>query len=392
MDADADGDVGYSSDWDSDEDEDKSEEDDDLLFDAHAQTLNPFGDINNPNAADDNNNHDNNGNGNIGWSPGAQAFGPPTLPPLASVPVYALECVPEQTGRNGVPFMGRGTPVDRTRRAEWASPLLPLARAAAVVLGVGCSAWMRHSRPAQAFYTPPQQEGDMTVAVFPEIEMGMEMGMSMSMEMGFDAMQIDVQPQVQQQFGQHQHQHQQQEGYVQQHECMPWLDPALRAASSSSSPEPEPAPYAVPVPCTPSPQHQQHQQDFVMGNSEYSSTPDLSSSLSSSSSGSGSSSPTGCAWHATFLQCLQSPTGCAPCFPSPSPPTPTPASAAAYVEPSSPTPAPASQHCAAPTQVFIQPSQGLTSEVFAMVNQEYVRPHAHLPVVSGSVSLSHALG
>ncbi|KAI1792085.1 hypothetical protein LXA43DRAFT_972697 [Ganoderma leucocontextum] len=346
-DGDTDMDVGYSSDWDSDEDEDKSE-DDDLLFDAHAQTydgINPF-----DNAA------------NVGWSPGAQAFGPPRLPPLASVPVYALECVPEQMGRNGVPFMGRGTPVDRARRAEWASPAVPLLPRV-IGMSVSCASWMRHSRPCRGFYAPqPQLE-----MPYPE------------MDMGFDAMQIDVQPQAQ--LGQH-HQYA-------HPECMSWLDPALRAASLSPSPSPVPVPVRVPpyaVPCTPSPQHQQ--QDFAMATPEYPSTPDLSSSPSSSSSSlSGSSSPTGCAWHATFLQCLQSPTGCAPCFSAP--PTSAPAS------PTPPTPAAAAMAFIQPQP---QPAQGMDSAAFAIAiaSEEYVRPHphahTHLPVVSGSVTLSHALG
>ncbi|PIL28359.1 hypothetical protein GSI_09510 [Ganoderma sinense ZZ0214-1] len=333
-DGDMDMDAEYSSDWDSDEDED-------LLFDAHAQTFDGVDPFSNATNAPTN--------------LGGQAFGPPTLPPLASVPVYALECVPEQTGRNGVPFVGRGTPVDRARRAEWLSPAVPLLpRAMAMDL------WMRHSRSSPAFYAPQPL-----------------------MSMGFEPMQIDIQPQFEQQ------------EYA-QHECMPWLDPALRAASSSPSPSPVPAvPYTVP--CTPA--HQLEQPDFAMATPEYPSTPDLSSSPSSSSSSlsqSGSPSPTGCAWHATFLQCLQSPTGCAPCFSSP--PTSGPV---AYVEPPNPTP----QHGAATTQAFIgsQPQsplgQGmeldLEQEAFAMRREEgYVRVHTHtpLPVVSGSVTLSHALG
>ena len=165
-------DAGYSSDWDSDEDEDKSE-DDDLLFDAHAQTQDgptPF-----DNAA------------NAGWSPGGQAFGPPRLPPLASVPVYGLECVPEQTSRNGVPFMGRGTPADRARRAEWAAPAIPLLPRAIAMDG-GCSLWMRPSRP---FYASQPE------VTFP------------AMDMSFTPMEIDVQPQVQVQF--------EQQEYAQQH-------------------------------------------------------------------------------------------------------------------------------------------------------------------------------
>ncbi|KAM5544871.1 hypothetical protein V8D89_001769 [Ganoderma adspersum] len=385
-DGDTDMDAGYSSDWDSDEDEDRSE-DDDLLFDAHAQTQTYAGLA--PYPFDPAANANTNANNNAGWTPGGQAFGPPRLPPLASVPVYALECVPEQTGRNGVPFMGRGTPVDRARRAEWSSPAVPL-----LPRVMAMDVWMRHSHSdsRHTFYASHQPEIGNGMA-FPAMEMGMEM------EMGFEPMQIDcvqpqpeVQVQVQIQFGQ--------EEYAQQHECMPWLDPALRAASSSPSPSPGPCPVPIPVPayavpCTPSPQHQHQQQDFAMATPEYPATPDLSSSPSSSSASlSGSPSPTGCAWHATFLQCLQSPTGCAPCFSAP--PTPAPA----YVELPSPSPSPARQHCAAlASQAFIEPQPHVALgmepavDVFAMRGgEEYVRVHAPLAVVSGSVELSHALG
>ncbi|TBU40293.1 hypothetical protein BD309DRAFT_1003190 [Dichomitus squalens] len=346
-DGDTDMDAGYSSDWDSDEDEEeKSEaEDDDLLFDAHAQThddgLHPL---------------DDDGGAHTGWSPGAQAFGgPPRLPRLATVPVYALECVPEQTARNGVPFMGRGTPVDRARRADWAAPavaLLPLSRA----MDFAYQPWLRQATPVQVA-SPPQE----FYAPHPQTQM-----LYPDMGLGFDPMQMQIDVQAPMPVSvplpmQMQYAHA---------ECMPWLDPALRAESSSPSPSPAPP---TPTPAYALPLSLPQQQDFTMALPEYPSTPSLGTSPSpgvslSPSLPSTPASPTGCAWHASFLQCLQSPTGCAPCFP--------PASSIAsiaYAGPASPTP----QHCAP----FAAQAQTLELAEFAPPR-----------LVEGSVTLGHALG
>ncbi|RPD55005.1 hypothetical protein L226DRAFT_266937 [Lentinus tigrinus ALCF2SS1-7] len=358
LDADVDMDVGYSSDWDSDEDED---EDDDMFLDEDSDSDAPTYDA-------------------LVALDGAAA-NTPKLPRLSSIRVYALEAVPEQTGRNGVPFMGRGTPVDKQRRADWAAPARPF-------FPFVSQPWSVHSTPQPEYYSPSPE------MPFQQPGMQMAAGMEMTMDVGYDgAMQVDVQvqmpvptatpfgmnviPQMEQAFAQQQ----------QQQECLSWLDPALRA--ESMSPSPSPAPTSI-LSLSGSAYPSQPQQD-IHDFPAHTPSPDLSSSSSCSSTSSsslGSPSPTGCAWHATFLQCLQSPAGCAPFF-APAAPAPAPAPVMeAYAPPPpvvDPVPVPVASGVDMGVGVGISVGMGM------FPNQElaqFVRSH----LVPGSVTLSHALG
>ncbi|KAI0750231.1 hypothetical protein C8Q80DRAFT_1269970 [Daedaleopsis nitida] len=380
-DGDSDMDVGYSSDWDSDEDED-DDEDDDLLMDTDG-TLPTYDAV----IALD------------GQEPTATK-----LPRLASIRVYALEAVPEQNARNGVPFMGRGTPVDRQRRADWASPPRP------------CFSSFSHQpwTPSAQFFAPSPQ---IAFSAPMQVDAGVyQMSVSAHSPYGASPMQVD-------------------EPYVPvEPPCMPWLDPALRAESASPSPSPVPSvivppslPSFAPPPYSSVPLSSAVVHDIPSVSVEL-----LSSSISSSSSSSaasdasapttGSPSPTGCAWHATFLQCLQSP-GCAPFFasepalaPAPAlaptpmyaaPPVPTdPVSGPALSPVQDSTPfvgqAPVSPPPQLPPYAQNADATGMgvgvggvgVGEGTAMgmfPNQElaqFVRSH----LVPGSVTLSHALG
>ncbi|KAI0711826.1 hypothetical protein C8T65DRAFT_647421 [Cerioporus squamosus] len=359
LDADVDMDVGYSSDWDSDEDDD-DDDDDDMLLDSDSDSDAPTYDA--LVALD----------GTASTPFGSHGPDTPKLPRLSSIRVYALEAVPEQTGRNGVPFMGRGTPVDKQRRADWAAPARPPLPAAMRFVS---QPWSSHSSPPSEYFSPspelPFQQPGMQVTA------GMEMGMAV----GYDsAMQVDVQVQVQMPvptattFGMTASVvPQMEQAYGQQQECLSWLDPALRAESMSPSPSPAPTSVASYSPAVLSPM-----QDYPA----HTPSPDLSiSSASSSLSSLGSPSPTGCAWHATFLQCLQSP-GCAPFF---APPSPSPApSADAYV----PVPPPIDP---VPVPVPVPVAPFSSGGIGMFPNPElaqFVRSH----LVPGSVTLSHALG
>ena len=320
----ADGDVGYSSDWDSDEDDDDDDEDDEdgmLVDEANPEDSNAptYGAL----VA-----LDSDANTDITATRLSRTKPQPRLPPLSSIRVYALEAVPEQTARNGVPFMGRGTPVDRQRRADWAAPArpcLPYSRLPYLQQQAHTQVWS--PSPPSEFYSPVYQQGA-GVEMGYEHERGMQVDAPMPMPM---QVQMPV-PTLSPAFGmgmsmEHPFTQQQQQPPQQpQEECLSWLDPALRAESMSPSPSPAPAtPYVVqdyPAP-TPSPDPSISALSSLSSFSDVS----LSSSCSSASSMSslGSPSPTGCAWHATFLQCLQSPAGCAPFFAS-CPPSPPPAS------------------------------------------------------------------
>ena len=111
----ADGDVGYSSDCDLEEDDDEDEDDeDDMLVDADNSLDSDAPTYDALVALDSDSNTD------IITTRIPRTKPQPKLPPLSLVRVYALKAVPEQTGR--MPFMGRGTPVDRQRRADWVAP------------------------------------------------------------------------------------------------------------------------------------------------------------------------------------------------------------------------------------------------------------------------------
>ena len=167
----ADGDVGYSSDWDSDEDDDEDEDDeDDMLvnednsLDSNAPMYDALVALNSDSNTDT-------------TTPRIPRTKPQLrLPLLSSVRVYVLEAVPEQTGRNGVPFMGRGTPVDRQRRADWAAPAqpcLPYSHLPLVQQQTQTQVWS--PSPSSELYSPASQH-------------------SVGMETGYEsAMQVDVQ-------------------------------------------------------------------------------------------------------------------------------------------------------------------------------------------------------
>ncbi len=403
VDADGDADMDYSSDWDSDEDE---EEDDDFMDTDLDGTLPTYDEVLALDGAAD-----------PSYKPGAIK-----LPPLSSIPVFALEGVPEPTGRNGVPFMGRGTPVDRQRRADWATlsaPLIPIS------LRFTPSQWSPTPPPTE-YYSPSPEMAFSTpniVQVNPGMHVGYDSAASMQMPMQVDlplpaptahyekmSVNMNVVPQFEHQYN------------VQPvPECMPWLDPALRTESTSPSPSPVPTaivlhslsssvspptyplsqeyPTPIPVISTPSP-------DF---GSSCSSTSVSSVSTSGPEGGLALGSPnsTGCAWHATFLECLQS-SGCAPFFASQAPAqtqtappalalTPTPP-AAPVLEPfvvQSPSPVMQVQEYAAPGTAMVVdmgvPNTGVGAGVGVFPDPElaqFVRSH----LVPGSVTLSHALG
>lgn len=364
-DGDTDMDAGYSSDWDSDEDED--DEDDDML-DADLDDGEPTYDA------------------VVALDGSPTTTRKPQLPRLSSIRVYALEAVPEQTGRNGVPFMGRGTPVDRQRRADWASPPKPALPDEFSLP----QTWTPTPSPPATFYSPSPELGFASIDAGLPLQMGMDMGMSSVYQQQGSPMPISLPMQVHmpapvslpsstpyspnmmaQPYG----------------DCLSWLDPSLRAQSASASPSPSPAPpssvfiagmgypptpppaeYPMQIPSTPSP----------------ASSPNASTSSSSvdSSPSLGSPSPTGCALHASFLQCLQS-SGCAPFFSAP------PVS----VSPSPcPAPAPSVSVCAPPLPEVVPYNQSMGGVGGGMFpNQElahFVRTH----LVPGSVTLSHALG
>ena len=57
---------------------------------------------------------------------------------LSSIRVYALEAVPGQTGLNGVPFMGRGTPSTRGAMLIGRCRVFPYVRSTPVDAGATC--------------------------------------------------------------------------------------------------------------------------------------------------------------------------------------------------------------------------------------------------------------
>ncbi|KAI0788322.1 hypothetical protein C8Q74DRAFT_673329 [Fomes fomentarius] len=289
-------DVGYSSDWDSDEDE---EEDDDFMDMDIDGTLPTYDEVLALDCAAD-----------PSHKPGAIK-----LPPLSSIPVFALEGVPEPTGRNGVPFMGRGTPVDRQRRADWATPPAPFIPTS---LRFTPSQWSPTPPPTEYYSPSPEMAFSIpnTVQVNPGMDVGYDSAASMPMPM---PIQVDLpMPAPTAQYGMSvnmnvvpQFEHQ---SYAQPvPECMPWLDPALR--TESASPSPSPVPTAIvshsissSVSPPPYPSSQEYPTPIPVISTP---SPDFGSSCSSTSVGSvstsdseagpalGSPNSTGCAWHAT---------------------------------------------------------------------------------------------
>ncbi|KAI0833865.1 hypothetical protein BC628DRAFT_62960 [Trametes gibbosa] len=236
----------------------------------------------------------------------------PRLPRLSSIRVSSLEPYPSPTTKDGVSFIGRGTPPDPMRLAEWAAPAPPLPPRAS-----SPQSWT----PEPLYFTP-----DMVPPTPAPASVGFDMDVTAN--------------------------------------AMSWLDPVLHP--HSVSPSPSPVPTSIPG----------FDSNSVAGGFVF---PDLPSPEQPTYSGALATSPptplspTGCALHESFLECLRAP-GCAG-------PGLGAASAAASpffvpppVAPAVPELAPAFP---APPAVF--PNQELA---------QFVRSH----LVPGSVSLSHALG
>ncbi|KAH9847800.1 hypothetical protein C2E23DRAFT_889588 [Lenzites betulinus] len=233
----------------------------------------------------------------------------PRLPRLSSIRVSSLEPYPSPTTKDGVPFVGRGTPADPMRLAEWAAPALPLPPQTS-----SPQSWS----PEPLYFTP-----DMVPPPPLPVSVGYDMDVTAN--------------------------------------AMAWLDPVLHPPSVS--PSPSPVPNVIPG-------------AFVFTDlSVPQPQPSFSGALAMVPSA--PLSPTGCALHESFLECLQG-TGCAG-----------PGLGAGHLPPSSSSPffisPPAAPAVPELTSVFAPPPPAV------FPNQElaqFVRSH----LVPGSVSLSHALG
>ncbi|KAI0325146.1 hypothetical protein GY45DRAFT_283486 [Cubamyces sp. BRFM 1775] len=228
------------------------------------------------------------------------------LPRLASIRVYGLEPFPPAS-RNGVPFIGRGTPADRQRLADWAAPPQPLPFSLPLPLYVSPRSSMsphaslspepmawgpatgtatgvgEGSSPEPVFFTedmipqPPQPSPSLS-------------SQGMTAEFGMNGMNAN----------------------------MTWLDPALRAESLSPSPSPSPAPPSFPSSSpSPSQTYTSFPSPFACPPPAFSSGEDMSPNSNLMMCGGGgmqlgplSPTGTGCALHESFLECLQAP-GCA---------------------------------------------------------------------------------
>ena len=76
---------------------------------------------------------------------------------LSSIRVYALEAVPGQTGLNGVPFMGRGTPSTRGAMLIGRCRVFPYVRSAPVDAGATLSEDANSSAHVPASYMARMQ-------------------------------------------------------------------------------------------------------------------------------------------------------------------------------------------------------------------------------------------
>ncbi|OSD00363.1 hypothetical protein PYCCODRAFT_1460282 [Trametes coccinea BRFM310] len=207
---------------------------------------------------------------------------PPTLPRLSTVRVHGLDSHPTPT-RNGIPFIGRGTPAARARRADWALPVskIPI-RSPSRSLSPCEKTWEE-----QGYFTQdmvPMEPAPVASAAF---------GVGMQMDYGVDV------------FGDRDAANQLDAPASSPEHAMPWLDPVLRAESLSPSPPITPGPSTPPAsfasgapshsPIVPPP--------YVFQPPTYDAA--LFDGVAQNVSGG-----TGCALHATFLECLQAP-GCA---------------------------------------------------------------------------------
>ncbi|KAI0650181.1 hypothetical protein C8Q79DRAFT_998087 [Trametes meyenii] len=270
----------------------------------------------------------------------------PRLPRLSAIRVSGLECHLPST-RDGAMFIGRGTPADRQRLADWAAPAPPLPPRASTP-----ASWT----PEPLFFTQDMVPPPISPSVHASNAMpGLDFGTTPS---GLGGMDLDK-------------------------GALSWLDPTLRTGSLSPSPSPTPAPY-IPA--------------FVSSLNNGGPPPFGTTSASPMAFGAlpiidpTPVSPTGCTIHRTFLECLQSPICAGPALaaaffppltpspsPSPSPTPPGPFSAPTLPSSSGIVPAAsfAPAFAAPPPAVF--PNQELA---------QFVRSH----LVSGSVTLGHALG
>ncbi|KAL7278101.1 hypothetical protein ACG7TL_008071 [Trametes sanguinea] len=208
---------------------------------------------------------------------------PPMLPRLSTVRVHGLDSHPTPA-RNGVPFIGRGTPAARARRADWALPVskIPI-RSPSRSLSPCENTW-----EDQGYFTQdmvPMEPAPVASAAF---------GVGMQMEYGVDV------------FGDRDAANQLDAPASSPEHAMPWLDPVLRAESLSPSPPLTPGPSTPPAPfASGEPSHEQHivPPPYVFQPPTYDAA--LFDGVAQNVSGG-----TGCALHATFLECLQAP-GCA---------------------------------------------------------------------------------
>ncbi|OJT04434.1 hypothetical protein TRAPUB_4890 [Trametes pubescens] len=180
----------------------------------------------------------------------------PRLPRLSSIRVSSLEPHPP-SARDGVSFIGRGTPADPLRLADWAAPPPPLPSRA-----LSSPSWT----PEPLFFTP-----DMVPQVTTAINT-----ITMQPDFGMDTGGLG----------------------------MSWLDPSLHAESVSPSPSPTPTSYQPGMSCydnSTDPVSFAFAEATVPHSEVFSSVPITHTTPLS---------PTGCALHESFLECLRAP-GCA---------------------------------------------------------------------------------
>ncbi|KAI0761613.1 hypothetical protein BD413DRAFT_674380 [Trametes elegans] len=259
----------------------------------------------------------------------------PRLPRLSSIRILGLD---GELPRNadGVAYIGRGTPVERQRLNEWAAPAVPIQYRAQSPAALS---------PEPFYFTPDMvPQVDMQTSSSPTSSVDTDMTAAFAMD--FDS------------------------------SSMSWLDPSLRA--DSVSPSPSPAPIFFPA----------FEAPMASGALTPAAVPQPNFGVPSAIDNTPSeSSPTGCALHGSFLECLQAP-GCAgPLLAGPSGPAPPylPLAVSLPPRPSSPMPC----ATAVDTPPLIMTSFTAPPAVFP--NKEltqFVRSH----LVPGSVTLGHALG
>ncbi|CCL99922.1 uncharacterized protein FIBRA_01947 [Fibroporia radiculosa] len=232
---------------------------------------------------------------------------PLQLPPLTSVRALGLESCPQRTP-DGIPYVGRGTPVDRQRRADWANIRL------SQYFSLGQPEWLTALSlspsppsnpstllPSDMSYGVPQD-----VSPFCCTEQGV-FGAASTQAYGVSPDSVSSTSSSVASLS-----------YTlpppQPHPDGAWLEPALRPASPTLEP-------MVVSPSPPSPPYEAH----------FTAAPSVLPFP-----GAAQPHPQGCAWHGSFMQCLMaSGVGCSPALPGPlavGAPVPTPAEVTAVYE------------------------------------------------------------